>query len=138
MSKSTSRFIPVFVNAGDLAVRVARRDGLDWDCPVFVNVPNGVREGLLLMLAKGADGKATNNILWDLPKAMLVSGIIAKGDNAGKPKFTVTITKDFLAEWLEQLAVVARGTVDNEVESLMGTWLAKSRPASVEMDVESF
>ena len=69
---------------------------------------------------------------------MLVSGIIAKGDNAGKPKFTVTITKDFLAEWLEQLTVVARGTVDTEVESVMGAWLAKSRPASVEMDVESF
>ena len=130
MSKVTTdgRFIPVFVNAGDLAVRVARRDGADWDCPVYVNVPNGVREGILAILAKGADGKATNNITWEMPKAMLVTGIHTKGDNVGKAKLTVTITQDFLEEWLGQLTVVARGAVKPEVASAMDAFVAKHAP----------
>ena len=142
MSKVTTngRFIPVFVNAGDLAVRVARRDGADWDCPVYVNVPNGVREGIVTKLAKGADGKATRNITWEMPVALITRGTSKKD---GRPYMAISISTDpsdtksvFLGDWLSQLVVTSRGAVQPVVKSILDAWLADD--ASDELGTDPF
>jgi hypothetical protein len=121
-SKKNTRTVSVWVNAGEKAVTFARMDGNNWDHPLFVNVPNGVREKLLAVLAKGADGKATNNISWELPTAMIEKGFIQKGDNAGKPMASVKITEDFLGEWLTELVVTVRGAVKPSVQNTLAAW----------------
>lgn len=137
MTKST-KFIPVWVNAADKAVSFRRIDGAEWDCPLFVNVPNGVREGIVAKLAKGADGKATRNITWEMPMALIVRGN-SKVD--GRPYMAITISTDpsdtksvFLGDWLSQLVVAERGTVQPVVQNLMDAWLADD----ASKDVDSF
>ena len=137
MTKST-KFVPVWVNAADKAVSFRRIDGAEWDCPLFVNVPNGVREGIVTKLAKGADGKATRNITWEMPMALIVRGN-SKVD--GRPYMAITISTDpsdtksvFLGDWLSQLVVAERGTVQPVVQNLMDAWLADD----ANKDVDSF
>jgi len=121
-SKSNSRTIPVWVNAGDRAIVLSRMDGEQWELPLFFSAPNGVRAKLLQVLAKGADGKATRNISWELPTKMIERRITKTGDNAGKPYSSVTITEEFLGEWLGQLEVTVRGATSSAVQSTLDAW----------------
>jgi len=133
--------IPVWVNAGDKAIVFNRIDGQAWEHPLFVSAPNGVRETLVTVLAKGADGKATRNITWDLPLSMVEKGFIQKGDNAGKPMASVKITEEFLGEWLSQLNITLRGAVKSEVKTTLDNWAASVIPADDHVDhdtLESF
>jgi len=139
MSKS-SKFVPVWVNAGEKAVVFNRVDGKEWDVPLFVNVPNGVREGIVTKLAKGADGKATRNITWEMPVALITRGTSKKD---GRPYMAISISTDpsdtksvFLGDWLSQLVVTSRGAVQPVVKSILDAWLADD--ASDELGTDPF
>ena len=119
----SKKVIPVWVNAADKAVTFTRIDGQAWDSPLFVTVPNGVREAIVQKLAK-VDGKATRNITWDLPVSMVQRSVIKSGANAGKPVASVRIAEEFLGEWLGQLNITSRGAVKAEVRSTLDAWLA--------------
>ena len=136
MSKST-RTIPVWVNAGDKAITFNRIDGQKWDLPLFVNAPNGVREALVSRLEKNAEGKATINISWDLPITMIKRSVIQTGPNAGKSTMSVTISEEFLADWLSQLNETRRGAVKAEVRSVLDAFLAKPAPADDHVDLST-
>jgi hypothetical protein len=139
MSKS-SKSVPVWVNAGEKAVVFNRVDGKEWDVPLFVNVPNGVREGIVTKLAKGADGKATRNITWEMPVALITRGTSKKD---GRPYMAISISTDasdtksvFLGDWLSQLVVTSRGAVQPVVKSILDAWLADD--ASDETNTDPF
>jgi len=136
-NRNTNKSIPVWVNAGDKAIVFNRIDGKTWEQPLFVSAPNGVRETLVGVLAKDADGRATNNITWDLPTSMIESGFIQKGENAGKPIKSVKITEDFLGEWLSQLNVTRRGAVKSEVKTTLDNWAASIIPADDHVDLDT-
>ena len=116
-----SKSIPVWVNAGEKAITFARRDGQNWVRPLFVNAPNGTREAILEMLCK-VDGKATRNITWEMPKTMVQTTIIQKGDNAGKMVDSISISIEFLESWLNELVVTKRGAVQSEVKDILKKW----------------
>ena len=139
MSKS-SKSVPVWVNAGEKAVVFNRVDGKEWDVPLFVNVPNGVREGIVTKLAKGADGKATRNITWEMPVALITRGTSKKD---GRPYMAISISTDpsdtksvFLGDWLSQLVITSRGAVQPVVKSILDAWLADD--ASDETNTDPF
>lgn len=120
--------VSVFVNAGDKTVTFTRRDKAEWDFPLFVNMPNGVREYILSLLNKQWQGDklvATNNVTWEIPAGRIERDTISSGANAGKPILTVTITEDGLAQWLDQLEVTARGAVRDSVKAILEADAAK-------------
>jgi hypothetical protein len=104
--------IEVFVNAADKGVVFNRTDGEDFALPLFVNVPVGVREFIVDLLAKDASGKASNVIRWSLPESSLVNHTIKDGENKGKPCLTFKVTPEQTDEWLDALVegCVPRGT----------------------------
>lgn len=122
--------VSVFVNAGEKAVTFTRRDQSEWEFPLFVNVPNGVREHLVTLLNKQWDDKsgrlvATNTISWDIPAGRIERSTISKGDNAGKPMLSVTIATDSLSDWLDALEIRPRGAVRDDVAAILEAHLKK-------------
>jgi hypothetical protein len=127
--------IPVFINAADKAISLARRDGRAWEAPIFVNAPTGVREWVVGQLAK-VDGKATQVITWDMPADSLVEDTIKSGPNQGTKMFVLTLAVDpapgaiQLKEWVHALDIRKRGTVDPAVASILGERPAPAAPAT--------
>lgn len=119
--------VSVFVNAGEKAVTFTRRDLSEWEFPLFVNVPNGVREFVVELLDKQWDDNAgrlvaTNVISWDIPAGRIERSTISKGDNAGKPMLSVTIPVESLKDWLtKELVIRKKGAVSDEVADILAT-----------------
>lgn len=135
MNASNTRTTQVWVNAGEKAVTFTRVDKKEWDKALFVSVPNGVRGALVRKLAK-VDGKATMNIKWAMPNTMLETRVTETGYNAGKEYYSVTITEEFLEEWLNQhLEVTKRGAVSPKVQSILDAW--ETVPADDNFDLSS-
>ena len=123
--------IPVWINAGDKAITLSRCDRAEWQKPLFVNAPTGVREALVQRLAKGPDGKATRNIRWEMPESALIEQVIQSGPNMGGTCWVVKIqvapeTAGAVAldAWLQALEISRRGAVDPQVKSVLDAWLA--------------
>jgi hypothetical protein len=123
-----TEIIEVFVNAADKGVVFNRTDGEDFDLPVFVNVPLGVREFIVDLLAKDASGKASNVIRWNLPKSSLVDHTIKDGEHKGKTVKAFKVTPEQTEEWLDALVegCVPRGTPSPVVVSAIEAARAKA------------
>jgi hypothetical protein len=133
MTKST-KFIPVWVGAGPKAIVFNRIDAKEWDMPLFVNVPNGVRETIVEILAKTETGN-TRTIAWDMPVAMLEQAI-SKTD--GRPYNKIAISDEFLAEWLNQLVIANKGAVKPANASLLDSFKAKHLASAPAEGTDSF
>jgi len=142
----SNKTINVWVNAGENAVVFNRKDGQEWARPLFVNLPNGVREKIAIKLGKvltDANGKpvlklnkttgqmeqqpdftkkAVNNCSFVLEWKLTESAIIKDGDNAGKAYDKFVVTAENLGQFLSQLTFAKRGAVSEEVKSVLDSW----------------
>ena len=136
----------VWVNAGPDAVVFNRKDQQEWTRPLFVNLPNGVREKIAIKLGKvltDADGKpvlklnkttgqmeqqpdfskkAINNCSFVLEWKLTESAVIEKGQNAGKSYDKFVVKTEGLGQFLSQLTFARRGAVSAEVKSVLDSW----------------
>lgn len=132
MSTVQSNQIKVWVNAGDKAVTFARIDGTEWARPLFVNVPTGGRETILVALAKGADGKARRNITWNVPTDAIREHTTKTGDIVD-----IISLVDIWDTFLSQVEVTNRGAVSPEVKAANNAFLA-NLPAIEASEPEAF
>lgn len=128
-NSKTNKTIPVWVNAGEKAITFNRKDGQNWERPLFVNVPNGVRERIAKLLGKVNEAgdldftmKPTINCSFELPVKEIETTTIQRGDNAGKLVNSFTVKTEQLRNWLNQLEFSARGAISTEVNDILNDW----------------
>jgi hypothetical protein len=126
MATKSKKPIPVWVNAGETRVVFNRKDGNEWARPLYVNLPNGVREHIAKLLGKTDQNgmldwslKAKNNCSFALNWADVEAKTIKSGEHAGKIVDSFTIQIEQLNEWLNQLEFTRRGAVSTDVKDIL-------------------